>query len=215
MRVMVPNGEQKIILENMLMGHGCKCALLLVVPGRVDSKRRAERVPGLLGNQVVFRDCSVFQVVSAGLTAPQPKSLPAAVTVAAKPSTVVLCKICKEYCTKDEWLEAEKRPQKAFASWAAGHACSVLDTWKWSRDNSGDRSRFTGIARIPVDQVEQVLTASGQGGWFVDPFKDTQCNPWVTAWQAREDGVDSLEKSSTQYGYRCWYSVFGLEGFSR
>ena len=29
---------------------------------------------------------------------------------------------------------------------------------------TGDRSRFTGVARrIPVDQIEQVLTASGQG----------------------------------------------------
>lgn len=46
--VLVPNGEQKIVVENMLAGNGHKHALLMIVPGR---------------------DCSVLTYAAPGCTA--------------------------------------------------------------------------------------------------------------------------------------------------
>ena len=51
--VLVPDGEQKIVVENMLAGHGHKFALLMIVPGKI-ADSTPTRVPGLCGNRVSF-----------------------------------------------------------------------------------------------------------------------------------------------------------------
>ena len=59
--VLVPNGEQKIVVENMVVGAGHKHALLLVVPGRLSPDRATSRVPGTSNGKLCFRDASVIQ----------------------------------------------------------------------------------------------------------------------------------------------------------
>ena len=77
-------------------------------------------------------------------------------------------------------------PQKCFASWMSSHAAPILDTWKWARDGIGERTRYTGLARIPVDKIPSMLAASGCGGWFADAFRDTQAPASMIQWQERE-----------------------------
>eukprot|EP00435_Cladocopium_sp_Y103_P030673 s1106_g7.t1 len=126
--VLLPNGEKKIVLENMVIGAGYKYSLLLIVPGKLGPDSVTSRTPGVCNGRLTFRDASVCQFYSTGLTAIQPKKLKDAVTVERKPSTVVLCKAVKAYATDDECAIASKHPQRAFTAWAASHACSILDT---------------------------------------------------------------------------------------
>ena len=87
--ILIRNGEQKIAVENKLPG-AHKFALLLVVLGKVPDCS-VTRVPGVCGGRVSFLDA----YASEGLTAPHPK------LVEARPSTAVLCEICKPSCRSD------------------------------------------------------------------------------------------------------------------
>ena len=179
--ILIPNGEPKIAVENMLAGAGHKFALLFVVLGKVPSCS-VTRVPGVCGGRVSFLDA----YASEGLTAPAPKALPAAVTVEAHPSTVVLCKIRKPFASIDEWKTAERRPQAALTLWA--------QFWILGEGSVRDKMRIADmLARVPSNEVDLLLGASGSAGWLVDAFKTTACPPWQSEWQQREDGEDDLQ----------------------
>lgn len=119
--------------------------------------------------------------------------MPNAVSVESRPSTVVLCKICKPFASSDEWKNAERRAQAALTLWARSHKCAILDTWRWQRDGRDSHCRYVGLARVPNNEVDLLLGASGSAGWFVDAFKTTACSPWQIEWQQREDGEDDVQ----------------------
>ncbi|CAK9004528.1 OTU domain-containing protein [Durusdinium trenchii] len=160
--ILIPNGEQKIVVENMLAGGGFKYAVLLVVLSKTE-----------------------------GISTT--RAMPNAVSVESRPSTVVLCKICKPFASSDEWKNAERRAQAALTLWARSHKCTILDTWRWQRDGRDSHCRYVGLARVPNNEVDLLLGASGSAGWFVDAFKTTACSPWQIEWQQREDGEDDVQ----------------------
>ena len=200
--VLAPNGEQKVVIENMVRGSALRHSLLIIVLGRVDSQMATSRIPGLVNGKLSFRDASIFPVCSEKVdpptTATPNGSTLTPTKVTSKPSTVVFVKMIKCYANADEWTICAKSPQKCFASWMSSLAVPFLDTWKWARDGSGDRTRYTGVARIPVEKVSSVLAASGSGGWFVDAFRDTEAPSAVIQWQEQAN-----DESDLAYLTRC------------
>lgn len=196
--VLLPNGEAKMVVENMIQGAGFKFSLLLIIPGKLAENFPLTRIPGVMNGKLSFRDCSVISYHSHGLPLPQVKHQQQPVKFQPKPSTVVMCKVVKQFCSPEEWKAVTDHPQKAFTAWASVHSCSILDTWKWTKDGRAEKIRYTGFARVPCDQVDLLLKSSGTGGFFVDAFKDTSCSPWKITWVVREPAEED-----SSYLIRC------------
>ena len=196
--VLLPNGEAKMVVENMIQGSGFKFSLLLIISGRLAEDIPLTRIAGVNNGKLSFRDCTVISYHSHGLPLPQVKHQQQPVKFQPKPSTVVMCKVVKQFCSPDEWKAATEHPLKAFTAWASVHSCSIVDTWKWTKDGRADKLRYTGFARVPCDQVDLLLKASGTGGFFVDAFKDTSCSPWKITWVVREP-----KEEDSSYLTRC------------
>lgn len=71
--VLLPNGEAKMVVENMIQGAGFKFSLLLIIPGKLAENFPLTRIPGVMNGKLSFRDCTVISYHSHGLPLPQVK----------------------------------------------------------------------------------------------------------------------------------------------
>lgn len=180
-------------LKAILQGFSKPYRVLTVCLG---AKLGSQRVPGQLGDRLVFKDAAVKQFLSAkGAQAPQPKAMVQnAVKVEKKPSVVIVARAFQKFLPESDWARVKASPQKFFHEWLLSREVRALDSWGWKAERSGPKSqvdKFFGLARILKDDLETLMAASGNK-FFIDPAKDNRVECAVT-WVNRTPEETDLE----------------------
>eukprot|EP00435_Cladocopium_sp_Y103_P047582 s881_g14.t1 len=180
-------------LKAMLGGFSKPYRVLTVCLG---AKMGSQRVPGQLGDRLVFKDAVVKQFLSAnGAKAPQPKAMVQnAVKVEKKPSVVIVARAFQKFLPESDWTRVKASPQKFFHEWLLSREVRALDSWGWKAERSGPKSpvdKFFGLARILKDDLDTLMAASGNK-FFIDPAKDHRVECAIT-WVHRASQETDLE----------------------
>ena len=149
------------------------------------SKREdAQRIPGKVGDRLVFRQAVVTNCASAGTTgaAPAPVGINAsAAKVRVTENIVLYMRAPKHFCEQSVWASFEKAPAKAALQWVANRHIQALDAFSWAREKSksGDSEQFFGHVRVARQDVGPLIAASGQQGIFIAAPRSApaQCLP--------------------------------------
>ena len=135
----------------------------------------AQKIPGKIGDHLVFRHAKVTRHVSNGVNgaAPSAKGMQtAAFKVKPIDTALVYLRVSKHFASPDTWKKFGQRAAKAAVEWIASHHIQSTDTFGWTLEKAkgakGDGfEQYFGLARIPQVDLEQLLAVSGQGGVFV------------------------------------------------
>ena len=136
------------------------------------TKTDTQKIPGRIGDRLVFRQARVVQCVSEGNlgAAPHPKGIGSKVVkINPTKSIVAFIKAAKRFCDKQLWTDFEKNPARAALTWIASHHVQALDTFGWVREKSrdGEFETFFGLARIPEEDLTSLMAVSGRNGVFL------------------------------------------------
>ncbi|CAE7264068.1 unnamed protein product [Symbiodinium sp. CCMP2592] len=154
--VVFVSADQVTLATNILRGSGLSFKALLVF---LSKDEEAQRIPGTIGDRLVFRTAKVQKLTSAGASghAPQPTGL-SQTSIKIKPteSAVVYFKVPKQFASADTWKAFGGNASKAAVDWVAAHRIKVLDTFAWVLEKQRNAD------------IEGILAHSGKDGVFVD-----------------------------------------------
>ncbi|CAE7316502.1 gcs-1 [Symbiodinium sp. CCMP2592] len=168
--VVFVSADQVTLATNILRGSGLSFKALLVF---LSKDEEAQRIPGTIGDRLVFRTAKVQKLTSAGASghAPQPTGL-SQTSIKIKPteSAVVYFKVPKQFASADTWKAFGGNASKAAVDWVAAQRIKVLDTFAWvlEKQRNDTHEQYFGIVRIPKADIEGILAHSGKDGVFVD-----------------------------------------------
>ncbi|CAE7488539.1 gcs-1 [Symbiodinium sp. CCMP2592] len=168
--VVFVSADQVTLATNILQGSGLSFKALLVF---LSKDEEAQRIPGTIGDRLVFRTAKVQKLTSAGASghAPQPTGL-SQTSIKIKPteSAVVYFKVPKQFASADTWKAFGGNASKAAVDWVAAQRIKVLDTFAWvlEKQRNDTHEQYFGIVRIPKADIEGILAHSGKDGVFVD-----------------------------------------------
>ncbi|CAE7578400.1 gcs-1 [Symbiodinium sp. CCMP2592] len=168
--VVFVSADQVTLATNILRGSGRSFKALLVF---LSKDEEAQRIPGTIGDRLVFRTAKVQKLTSAGASghAPQPTGL-SQTSIKIKPteSAVVYFKVPKQFASADTWKAFGGNASKAAVDWVAAQRIKVLDTFAWvlEKQRNDTHEQYFGIVRIPKADIEGILAHSGKDGVFVD-----------------------------------------------
>ncbi|CAE7276875.1 unnamed protein product [Symbiodinium sp. CCMP2592] len=173
--VVFVSADQVTLATNILRGSGRSFKALLVF---LSKDADAQRIPGTIGDRLVFRTAQVQKLTSAGASghAPQPSGL-SQTPIKIKPteSAVVYFKVPKQFASADTWKAFGGNASKAAVDWVAAQRIKVLDTFAWvlEKQRNDTHEQYFGIVRIPKADVEAILAHSGKDGVFVDAARSS------------------------------------------
>ncbi|CAE7827522.1 unnamed protein product [Symbiodinium sp. CCMP2592] len=140
--------------------------LELVVFVSADQDEEAQRIPGTIGDRLVFRTAKVQKLTSAGASGHAQTSI----KIKPTESAVVYFKVPKQFASADTWKAFGGNASKAAVDWVAAQRIKVLDTFAWvlEKQRNDTHEQYFGIVRIPKADIEGILAHSGKDGVFVD-----------------------------------------------
>ena len=135
----------------------------------------AQKIPGKIGDHLVFRFAKVTRHVSNGTNgvAPSAKGMQAsAFKVKPMGTALVYLRVSKLFASSETWKKFGQRAAKAAVEWIASHHTQSTDTFGWTLEKAkgakGDGfEQYFGLARIPQKDLDQLLAVSGHEGVFV------------------------------------------------
>ena len=134
----------------------------------------AQKISGKIGDSLVFRFAKVTRHVSNGTDgiAPSVKGMQAsAFRVKPMDTALVYLRVSRHFASSETWKKFGQRAAKAAVEWIASHHIQST-TFGWTLEKAkgakGDGfEQYFGLARIPKNDLDQLLDVSGHEGIFV------------------------------------------------
>ncbi|CAE7435755.1 unnamed protein product [Symbiodinium microadriaticum] len=186
--VVICASDQPAVLSRVWLGASMLKSVLAVTVGKeqdqaADTQRR---VPGRVGDSLVFRQATVVQLTSAqNGAAPRPAGMKQqAVKIVQKPTEVLVVRVSKTFASKELWESFEKAPQKCIVQWLAGitlqmvrllkpEAEAVLKCIRPGRDLPGSKRSMQIKGRIEwvIEWVERLNKQGSHAAYHARAIK--------------------------------------------
>ncbi|CAE7272427.1 Pol [Symbiodinium microadriaticum] len=153
-----------------------------------DKTNLRQRLPVKAGNFVKFVDGFVHQVFSDGVQVSKPKGLTVTTKLTPKKTSVLFCKIPKEFVSSEEWQKFKDNPRIEIAKWASKLQVQCVDAFNWSEERLPQgRQQIFGAIRVAEKDGPTLLAGSGTSAVFVQAPKAESTEQYVQ-WVERNKG---------------------------